>query len=800
MSKRGWVIGALALVSLLLFSPAFPPAGSHVVAQGTIGAPPEWVNFYGINSTFNGAPLPIGSEVVAYAGDKRCGSFIVHTLGQYGVMPCYRDRPEQPGAQPGDRIRFTINGFEAIVRGPDEPIWTVHGDLKHVELEAHGVPQSPTPTSTQTVMPTSTPTSTPIGWSPSSTPTPTWPWTPTPTPILFPTPTATPWYWASPTPTSVVPPATLPPGITCWNAVRDGGFEAGGYWGVDATARPAARSISQVHAGTYSMRLGIENEANVASGSAVRQRLEVPANAASALLTIFYYPTTETDPRGDYWEILLMSPDTNQVIATLWRNPVSNDRRWLQMNADLSSFRGYSFDLYLNVFNDGQGGRSAVYIDDVAFQICAPAPQAPTPTFTPLPPPPTPWTPYPTPAGQCTELIVNGGFEAGIQGWYLGPTERVPALVSDNRHSGSYAMSLGIPSGSNVESFSSIRQTVQIPADVTNVEITFWVYLMSTETGGQDHQEFVVLSPADNTTLALPWRVWHDNSRTWMQQRINLSNFRGQSIVVYFNAYNDGAGGVTSMVIDDISLLACRPEPTPTATAIALVVPTATFTVPPAGAAGQQTPAVTMARATPTPQPTSPGLLGAGSTGAIIAAAAAITAILGSVIIIGVILRHRRRQAPSGPAGGIYGAGPVVPPPGLGPTPSEGAPQGPWMPPSPPSPPMPAPGIPGEPQAPAGGAPPTGGMPAPRPVRVVSTTRPRRISSVDADVSPRLPPEEESEGPVGPEEEGMEGQEHIDPGAPRRWIQLADEEAPSEQPSSPPAEEEGEEDADLPPW
>lgn len=797
MARRGWVIGALALVSLLLISPALAPAGGQVTAQGTIGAPPEWVNFYGTNSTFNGLPLPVGSEVVAYAGSKRCGSFIVHTLGQYGVMPCYRDRPEQPGAQPGDRIRFTVNGYEAIVRGPDEPIWTVHGDLKHVELEAHGVPQSPTPTPTQTVMPTSTPTATPIGWSPSPTPTPTWPWTPTPTPILFPTPTPTTWYWPSPTP--VIPPATLPPGITCWNQVQDGGFEAGGYWGVDATARPAARSIAQVYAGTYSMRLGIENEANVASGSAIRQRLEVPANATSALLTLFYYPATEPDPRGDYWEMLLMSPGTNQVLATLWRNPVSNDRRWLQMNVDLSSFRGYAFDLYLNVFNDGQGGRSAVYVDEVAFQICAPAPQAPTPTFTPLPPPPTPWTPYPTPAGQCTELISNGGFEAGAQGWYLGPTERVPALTSDNRHSGNYAMRLGIPDGPNVQTFSSIRQTVSIPADATTVEITFWVYLMSTETGGQDHQEFVVLSPADGSTLALPWRVWYDNSRNWMQQRINLTQFRGQSIVVYFNAYNDGTGGVTSMVIDDISLLACRPAPTPTYTAIALVVPTATFTPAPAGAAGQQTPMVTLARATPTPTPA--GLLSGANRGTIAAVTASIIAILGSVVVTGLVLRHRRRQKLSGSAGGVYGAGPVAPPPGFGPAPSAGAQPGAPAPPFAQMPPQaPAPSEPGAPQGPAGGAPPPSGQPYQRPVRVVSTARPRRISSVEPDLTPRMPPEEEPEEFTEPaEEEGFEGEEPIDPGAPRRWIRLADKEAPPPEPPVEPAEEE-EEDEDLPPW
>jgi hypothetical protein len=496
-----------------------------------------------------------------------------------------------------------------------------------------------------------------------------------------------------------------------------------------------------------------------------------------------------------------MSPGTNQVMATLWRNPVSNDRRWLQLNVDLSSFRGYAFDLYLNVFNDGQGGRSAVYVDDVAFQICAPAPQVPTPTFTPLPPPATPWTPYPTPAGQCTELISNGGFEAGTQGWYLGPTARVPALVTDNRHSGSYAMRLGIPDGPNVQTFSSIRQTVSIPADAANIEITFWVYLMSTETGGQDHQEFVVLSPADGSTLALPWRVWYDNSRTWMQQRINLTQFRGQSIVVYFNAYNDGAGGVTSMVIDDISLLACRPAPMPSPTAIALIVPTATFTpLPPtAGAAGQQTPVLTLARPTPTPSPTPAGLLGGSNTAAITAAVASIIAILGSVIIIGVVL-HNKKPKQSGSASGTYGAGTVPPTPGLGPASSAGAqPGAPGSPPTSESPTTSAPGAPSGSPAGAGGAAPSSGMPYQRPVRVVSTARPRRISSVGPDVSPRMPAEEEPEEPPEPAEDELGKEEQIDPGAPRRWIQLADKDAPPEEPPAEPAEEE-EEDEDQPPW
>ncbi|MGC8825933.1 MAG: DegT/DnrJ/EryC1/StrS family aminotransferase, partial [Anaerolineae bacterium] len=314
---------------------------------------------------------------------------------------------------------------------------------------------------------------------------------------------------------------------------------------------------------------------------------------------------------------------------------------------------------------------------------------------------------------------------------------------------------------------------------------------------GYREGDFPITEAVARSTLALPWRVWYDNTRSWMQQRINLTQFRGRSIVVYFNTYNDGAGGVTSMVIDDISLLACRPAPTPSPTAIALVVPTATFTPPPAGATGQQTPIVTLARATPTPSPTPAGLLGGTSTGTIVAVAAVITAILGSVVLIGLVLRQRRRQKPSGPASGTYGTKPVPPPPGLGPAPSAGAQPGA---PAPPlaavSPTTSAPGAPGGPPAPAGESALPSGQPYPRPVRVVSGARPRRITSVGPDVSPRMPPdEEEPEEPSEPAEEELGKEEQIDRGTPRRWIQLADKDIPPEEPPAEPAEDE-----DLPPW
>ncbi|MFQ5772585.1 MAG: hypothetical protein ACE5HX_18760, partial [bacterium] len=100
----------------------------------------EWVNFFGLNSLFQGVPLPVGTVVDAYdPQDAQCGTFTVTNEGQYGFMSVYRDDILTPsideGAEPGDAIRFVINGIDANTLGPDAVNWTENGAVLHVELE-----------------------------------------------------------------------------------------------------------------------------------------------------------------------------------------------------------------------------------------------------------------------------------------------------------------------------------------------------------------------------------------------------------------------------------------------------------------------------------------------------------------------------------------------------------------------------------------------------------------------------------------------------------------------------------------
>ncbi|MGQ9517809.1 MAG: hypothetical protein ACUVT1_11130 [Anaerolineae bacterium] len=130
-NKRTWMY----VDDVQLFACAQPPACPLTPSN-------QWVNLYGLDSQFHGAPLPPSKVLRAYdSAGTLAGCFVVRSSGRYGAMPVYADDPETPedeGLTPGERIRLTIDGEPAMALGPDEPIWTENGALLHVELAVGG--------------------------------------------------------------------------------------------------------------------------------------------------------------------------------------------------------------------------------------------------------------------------------------------------------------------------------------------------------------------------------------------------------------------------------------------------------------------------------------------------------------------------------------------------------------------------------------------------------------------------------------------------------------------------------------
>jgi len=392
----------------------------------------------------------------------------------------------------------------------------------------------------------------------------------------------------------------------CQELLQDGGFESGTGWTINPGACPAAYVQFPTHSGQYAMRLGITEGFNRQAYSSIQQEVTLPATAQRITLRFHVYPLSEAHAGADEQQMALLDPASGDTVAVPWRT-LSNGRAWSAVVIDLTPYRGRTLLLYFNVYNDGTGGRTAMFLDDVSLQACPAATPTPTPrptetpTGTPLPsetptptalpsetptptslpthtPTPTATAPVPTitptptatppgptviptpPPGPCQLLCLpNGDFE-GYGGWTLGNTPLYPGYVSGKGRGGSRAMRLGNIGQSNVLSYSSVRQEVHIPAWPQSVWLHFWYWPLSEGVDCHDHQELLLLQPQCQQVMAILWRTTQDD-RQWLQQMADLTPYRGQYVTVYFNVYNDGAGGRTAMYLDDVCLELCGPVP-----------------------------------------------------------------------------------------------------------------------------------------------------------------------------------------------------------------------------------------------
>lgn len=437
-------------------------------------------------------------------------------------------------------------------------------------------------------------------------------------------------------PTAPLAPAPVPM-AGCINLLNNGDFELEGSWLFGQALTPAQVTTAQHHGGARAMQLGNPPTAgmlNRSSYSSVRQLVTIPANATVATLRWWHlYGTGEPvvgDPGGggERQELLLLTP-AERPLAVIQRVR-RNDSDWQQAAVDLTAYRGQSFYVYFNVFNDGGGTPTWMYLDDVQLESCTGAIPAPTTTSapfvtatntpiviapatnTPTTPPTTAATPTtpPTatalpPAAGCTNLVVNGDFETD-GGWLLGQAMIPPQFTTDQRHSGARAVQLGSPPAAGAStrgSYSSIRQLVTIPANAGGVTLRWWhlygtAEAATTDPGTtSDRQEVLLLTP-DEKVLAVVQRVRRNDSG-WQQETADLTAYRGRSVYLYFNVYNNGNGAATWAYVDDVQLDACTGvTPAPTTTTL----PTATATGTPIA-----TPTVTHTPVTPVAPTTTPG-------------------------------------------------------------------------------------------------------------------------------------------------------------------------------------------------
>ncbi len=119
-------------------------------------------------------------------------------------------------------------------------------------------------------------------------------------------------------------------------------------------------------------------------------------------------------------------------------------------------------------------------------------------------------------------------------------------------------MRLGIIDESDAQSDSFIYQEVTIPGDAESATLSFWYYPICQDGFPFDWQEVILYTPSWGY-ITRPIQKICSNSQTWTYHTFNLKPYRGQTIILYFNVYNDGIGNrTTAMYLDDVSVQVCR--------------------------------------------------------------------------------------------------------------------------------------------------------------------------------------------------------------------------------------------------
>ncbi len=387
---------------------------------------------------------------------------------------------------------------------------------------------------------------------------------------------------------SAAPRPDIAPG--CVNLVENGGFEMiSPHWQIQPGPRPPMYTNEVTFNNSLqSMRIGnVVDLPDLESVSEVRYLpIQFPLNATRIILRFRYQPRTDAAPGADLQQVDLYYQQIDQLALSLL-NTQENDTTWKLVEKDLTQFRGQLISLRFRVRNDGELGRSWMYIDDVEIEFCADSPITPThtaqPTATDTPPTsptssptatgspawptstPAATTAWPTlspPPPGCINLLDNGSFEEHRY-WYFGEDPVPPRYVTEPVRSGGRAVLLGNPPGGSpsVETYSSIRQRVTLPHDAHSLELRWWQVPHSQEgnlsyAGPYDDRQEVILLTPDLTVIDILSRE-RSNAGSWQQRSLDLSAYRGQRLYVYFNVFNHADEARTWMILDDVELWAC---------------------------------------------------------------------------------------------------------------------------------------------------------------------------------------------------------------------------------------------------
>ncbi len=183
-------------------------------------------------------------------------------------------------------------------------------------------------------------------------------------------------------------------------------------------------------------------------------------------------------------------------------------------------------------------------------------------------------------AAGCSELLINGGFEVKDLAWQTFGAESPPAYTTSPVFSGEQAMRLGIVEGANLPIINGVRQSAFLPNSASSLVLGFHYRPIHESLPGDDLQ-YLDIYDANSGLKLYQLHGALNNSANWIFLQYDLTPLKGKTIRIEVGVRNDGGGGRTALIIDDLSLLSCDAGAVPTATPTNLsLLPTPTPTNP----------------------------------------------------------------------------------------------------------------------------------------------------------------------------------------------------------------------------
>ncbi len=164
-----------------------------------------------------------------------------------------------------------------------------------------------------------------------------------------------------------------PPVLSCpagySQRLSNNSFEASHDWYLPITAYSAHYTSQISHSGSRSMQTGIVNPwHNRYSYSDFGQLTVVPGSSSSVLLKFWAYRTSNEWNGADKQYLLVLNNWGYWIDTLLW-NHSSNAASWVEITRDLTlkPYNGWPVRLQFGTYNNGWGGVTAMFVDDVTL-------------------------------------------------------------------------------------------------------------------------------------------------------------------------------------------------------------------------------------------------------------------------------------------------------------------------------------------------------------------------------------------------------------------------------------------------